>query len=55
MKYVYLTPDGARHLHSYRYRGQDLSITYRYVLSPLAEAICQTLPDYISANLVKAM
>lgn len=52
MAYWYITPEGARNLHTYHYTGGDYSILYRYILSPLAECLCQMTPDWVSANLV---
>jgi hypothetical protein len=32
-----ISPEGAEHIRNYKYHGQDLSLTYKYFLSPLAE------------------
>jgi len=55
MAYAYLTPAGARNLHTYRYQGGDFSLLYQYVLSPVAETCSLMLPDWISANLITYM
>lgn len=46
----YLTPEARRALPNYQYKGADLSLTYRYVLSPLAAFLVELLPRTIAPN-----
>ena len=55
MAYAYLTPEGARNLHQYKYEGGDYSVLYQYILSPIAECFSLMLPDWVSANLITYM
>lgn len=52
---VYLSEEGCRNLHKYKYSGTDASLTYKYVLSPLAEFFVKFFPLTVAANTVKSM
>ena len=39
-------------IRSYRYKGSDLSYTYKYFLSPFAEFLIQFMPMTIAPNVV---
>jgi ethanolaminephosphotransferase len=48
-----LTHAGATALRNYQYRGQDLSLTYKYVLSPLAEwCVDHLTPAWLAPNVI---
>ena len=48
-----LTESGATALRQFQYRGQDLSLTYKYVLSPLAQwCVYNLTPEYIAPNVI---
>jgi len=49
--YYYLSPDARTKLPIYQYRGSDLSIVYKYILSPLAAWTVDTfVPTSIAPN-----
>ena len=51
--YYFLSNAAAAELPLFQYRGQDLSLTYKYVLSPLAEWCVQTLtPRTVAPNTI---
>jgi len=51
--FYFLTEQAATELTLYQYRGKDLSLTYKYVLSPLAEWCVHTLtPKTVAPNTI---
>lgn len=48
----YVTPQGAKNLRRYKYSGNDASLVYRYVLSPMAEMCVKVLPQFVAPNLI---
>ena len=51
--FYYLSDDARAKLPNYQYKGSDLSLLYKYVLSPLAEWCVQTLvPTTMAPNTV---
>mmetsp|Transcript_465 Transcript_465/g.888 ORF Transcript_465/g.888 Transcript_465/m.888 type:complete len:505 (-) Transcript_465:189-1703(-) len=49
--YYYLTNDGAKRLPHYQYQGADLSLLYKYVLSPLAAWLVDNVtPSWLAPN-----
>eukprot|EP00611_Tribonema_gayanum_P022540 TRINITY_DN4541_c0_g2_i2.p1 TRINITY_DN4541_c0_g2~~TRINITY_DN4541_c0_g2_i2.p1 ORF type:complete len:135 (+),score=50.51 TRINITY_DN4541_c0_g2_i2:104-508(+) len=47
-----LTPEQQANLRNYKYHGRDLSLTYKYFLSPLAEKCLIFVPKWMAPNLV---
>jgi ethanolaminephosphotransferase len=48
-----LSVSAATELPNFQYKGQDLSLTYKYVLSPIAEWCVQNVtPRYIAPNVI---
>jgi len=39
-------------LKNYKYRGSDNSLLYHYLLSPLAQAIADVMPDWVAPNVI---
>lgn len=52
---IILTKEGAANLLNYKYVGRDLSLCYKYFLSPLAEACLRFIPHWMAPNLVTLM
>ena len=51
--FYYLSDEAAAELPLFQYRGKDLSLTYKYVLSPFAEWCVQTLtPRSVAPNTI---
>lgn len=51
--YYYLTPNAVSRLPDYRYQGEDLSLLYKYVLSPLASWCVDNLtPRWVAPNAI---
>lgn len=51
--FYFLSDSAARALPEFQYKGQDLSLTYKYLLSPFAEWCVQTLtPRTIAPNTI---
>ena len=48
MAQSYLSAEGKRNLHKYVYTGKDLSYSYNYVLSPIAEYLVQFIPLWVA-------
>ena len=49
--FYYLSPHAAQELPRFQYRGQDLSLLYKYILSPLAQfCVDQWTPRSIAPN-----
>lgn len=48
----YVTPHGAKNIRKFKYSGADHSLTYKYVLSPMAEFAVQLLPRSVAPNLI---
>ena len=48
----YISQAGLKRLKDYRYSGCDLSLWYKYVSSPLAEAIVARLPRWVAPNAI---
>ncbi|KAG7373461.1 CDP-alcohol phosphatidyltransferase [Nitzschia inconspicua] len=54
--YYYLTRDARKQLPNYQYKGSDLSLLYKYILSPLAEFFVNNiLPTSIAPNTVTSI
>ncbi|KAG7340775.1 CDP-alcohol phosphatidyltransferase [Nitzschia inconspicua] len=54
--YYYLTRDAREQLPNYQYKGSDLSLLYKYILSPLAEFfVTNILPASIAPNTVTSI
>lgn len=52
----YVGPSGVAALKSYRYSGSDLSLTYKYVLSPLAQRCVDWLtPLWLAPNAITSL
>mmetsp|Transcript_6697 Transcript_6697/g.11874 ORF Transcript_6697/g.11874 Transcript_6697/m.11874 type:complete len:376 (+) Transcript_6697:36-1163(+) len=49
---VYLSEEGCRNLHKYKYSGTDASLAYKFILSPLSEFCVKFIPLYVAANTV---
>mmetsp|Transcript_5724 Transcript_5724/g.12465 ORF Transcript_5724/g.12465 Transcript_5724/m.12465 type:complete len:511 (-) Transcript_5724:162-1694(-) len=51
--YYYLTPNAAKNLPHYQYHGADLSLLYKYLLSPLAAWCVDNLtPAWLAPNVI---
>lgn len=48
----YVTNKGASNMKAYKYDGGDLSLIYKYILSPLAEALVVFVPNWIAPNTI---
>jgi ethanolaminephosphotransferase len=48
-----MSDEGCRNLHKYKYSGTDASLTYRFLLSPLAELLVKLFPLSVAANSVR--
>lgn len=49
--FFFLSPEAAKSLPNYQYRGQDLSLIYRYILSPIASFLVhQCTPRSVAPN-----
>jgi ethanolaminephosphotransferase len=48
----YIKDEGAKRLHKYVYKGSDQSLTYKYLLSPLAELGIYFVPAWVAPNLL---
>jgi ethanolaminephosphotransferase len=46
----YITSEGDKHIINFKYRGKDLSITYEYLWSPLADKMLEFTPSNIAPN-----
>lgn len=47
MKYInydFISSDNLKYLHTYSYKGTDLSLLYNYILSPIAEYCLKFVP-----------
>jgi len=52
-RYYYITKDGRENLKNYCYRGDDPSILYNYILSPLASFLVNKIvPESIAPNTI---
>jgi len=51
--HFFLTPEAAHNLRQFRYQGEDCSLLYKYVLSPLAEFVVQNwIPRTMAPNTI---
>src|SRR5262245_35080362 len=50
--YRYISNDGMNALRNYRYKGQDLSYIYRYILTPMNKLLVELLPMWLAPNLI---
>eukprot|EP00854_Cymbomonas_tetramitiformis_P032048 gene32048-40508_t len=48
----YLSPQARSMLPKYKYRGSDLSLIYRYVLTPMNDILIKYIPLWMAPNLV---
>lgn len=48
----HLTDKQLRNLNLYKYRGEDRSITYRYLLAPMYTRLVEYIPLWVAPNLV---
>jgi len=48
----YITKEGEEAIRQFKYKGGDLSISYKYVWSPLAEFILQFIPATWAPNTI---
>lgn len=48
----YITPEGDKHIAAFKYKGKDLSITYEYLWSPLADKMLELTPPNIAPNTI---
>jgi len=48
----YITKDGAEGLRQYQYRGRDLSLVYKYVLTPMNNVLINWIPLWMAPNVV---
>ena len=46
----YITKEGEQHIAAFAYKGKDLSITYEYLWSPLADKMLLFTPPYLAPN-----
>ena len=46
----YISKEGERHIREFTYKGKDLSITYEYLWSPLADQMLRITPANIAPN-----
>lgn len=53
MARVYLSEEASRNLHNYKYSGNDPSLTYKYLLSPLCNFLVEFIPITVAANTVR--
>jgi len=55
-KYYYLTEDARKNLKTYNYRGVDMSLLYKYILSPLAAFLVNTIiPRSMAPNTITSI
>lgn len=53
MSYYLLPKDAKAKLAAHTYKGSDLSLTYKYILSPFAQWIVDhILPSWLAPNLI---
>ena len=45
---IYISDVGRKNLRGYVYRGSDQSLTYKYIISPLAEFLVQFIPMWVA-------
>lgn len=51
--YYYLTPNAAKSLSQYQYAGEDQSLLYKYILSPLAAWLVDNhTPEWLAPNAI---
>ena len=48
----FISPNGASSLRNFKYNGEDQSLIYKYILSPLAEFLVRLLPKWIAPNVI---
>lgn len=48
----YISSEEATSLQNFKYNGKDLSLIYKYILSPLAEFIVTLIPRWIAPNII---
>ncbi len=55
-KYYYLTPNAVQKLPNYQYHGADLSLLYKYILSPLAGwCVDNVTPTWLAPNAITSI
>ena len=55
-KYYYLTPNAVQKLPTYQYHGADLSLLYKYILSPLASwCVDNVTPTWLAPNAITSI
>jgi ethanolaminephosphotransferase len=55
-KYYYLTPNAVQKLPKYQYHGADLSLLYKYILSPLAGwCVDNVTPTWLAPNAITSI
>lgn len=47
MNFRYIDYEQSKNLHKYKYMGSDNSVSYNYLLSPLAEFLVKFFPRWI--------
>ncbi|CAD8205500.1 unnamed protein product [Paramecium octaurelia] len=52
LNYDFISSDHLRYLHTYRYKGTDLSLLYNYILSPIAEYCLKFVPLNVAPNVL---
>lgn len=48
----YITPKGEEAIRNFKYKGGDLSLSYQYIWSPLAELVLKFTPTTIAPNTI---
>jgi ethanolaminephosphotransferase len=48
----YITPKGEEAIRNFKYKGGDLSLSYQYLWSPLADFVVKFTPTTIAPNTI---
>lgn len=48
----YFTPEGEEAIRNFKYKGGNLSLSYQYLWSPLADLILKFTPTTIAPNTI---
>ena len=49
---VYISPKGDEAIRNFRYKGGNLSLSYEYLWSPLAELVLKVMPKSLAPNTI---
>ena len=49
---TYIPAEGYLNLHSYKYRGEDRSLIYKHILTPMNQALIELFPVWLAPNVI---